>query len=74
MATLAERLARRQIQSALTGSAAAQSALVASWRRSMRLYGLNPGEGTLPDVLTEQELKEARERLGSLIPHRAGQS
>ena len=33
----------------------------------MRLYGLNPGEGTLPSVLTDRELKEARERLGSLI-------
>jgi transcriptional regulator of acetoin/glycerol metabolism len=55
------------IQSALSGSAAAQSALIASWRRSMRLYGLNPEEGTLPYVLTERELKEARERLGALI-------
>ncbi|MEK1853630.1 MAG: sigma-54-dependent Fis family transcriptional regulator, partial [Phyllobacterium sp.] len=55
------------IQSALSGSAAAQSALIASWRRSMRLYGLNPEEGTLPYVLTERELEEARERLGALI-------
>ncbi|MGN8023803.1 GAF domain-containing protein [Phyllobacterium sp. 22229] len=55
------------IQSALLGSAAAQSALVASWGRSMRLYGLNPEEGTPPDFLSERELTDARERLGSLI-------
>jgi transcriptional regulator of acetoin/glycerol metabolism len=55
------------IQSAVTGDAAAQSAVVASWGRSMRLYGLKPDEGTPPNMLTEQELREAREQLGSLI-------
>lgn len=67
MGTLENGVHAEQIQSALTGDAAAQSALVASWGRSMRLYGLDPEEGTKPNVLTEQELKEARERLGSLI-------
>ncbi len=55
------------IQSAVTGNAAAKSALVASWSRSMRLYGLDPDQGALPNVLTDAELRQARERLGSLI-------
>ncbi|ATU91665.1 GAF domain-containing protein [Phyllobacterium zundukense] len=67
MATRHEGLHAEHIQSALTGSAAAQSALVASWGRSMRLYGLNPEQGSPPNVLTDRELKDARERLGSLI-------
>ncbi|PSH70041.1 Fis family transcriptional regulator [Phyllobacterium brassicacearum] len=67
MGTLQNCLHADHIQSALSGSAAAQSALIASWRRSMRLYGLNPEEGTSPNVLTDRELQEARERLGSLI-------
>ncbi|MEP7452276.1 GAF domain-containing protein [Phyllobacterium sp. SB3] len=67
MGTLHDGLHAEHIQSALTGDAAAQSALVASWGRSMRLYGLKPDEGTPPDILTEQELREAREHLGSLI-------
>ena len=53
------------IQSALIGSAAAQSALIASWGRSMRLYGLIPRRRA--GVLTDRELNDARERLGSLI-------
>ncbi|HEX8047984.1 GAF domain-containing protein [Rhizobium sp.] len=56
-----------QVQSALVGSAAAQSAVVASWSRSMRLYGLDPEDGAPPDVLTEAEFRQARERLGSLV-------
>ncbi|MGV1837066.1 GAF domain-containing protein [Rhizobium rhizogenes] len=56
-----------QVQSALVGSAAAQSAVVASWSRSMRLYGLDPEDGASPDVLTEAEFRQVRERLGSLV-------
>jgi transcriptional regulator of acetoin/glycerol metabolism len=57
-----------QIQTALTGNAAAKSALVASWGRSMRLYGLQPDDERRPTIiLTDRELREARERLGSLI-------
>lgn len=68
MVTLQSGLHAEYIESALSsGSAAAQSALIASWRRSMRLYGLNPVEGKGPNVLTEHELNQARERLGSLI-------
>ncbi|MGH6763961.1 MAG: helix-turn-helix domain-containing protein [Phyllobacterium sp.] len=67
MATLHDGRHAEHIRTALSGSAAAQSALVASWRRSMRLYGLNPGEGAPPNVLTDHELLQAREGLGSLI-------
>ncbi|EJM99416.1 GAF domain-containing protein [Phyllobacterium sp. YR531] len=67
MGTQHDGLHAEHIQSAVTGDAAAQSALVASWGRSMRLYGLKPDEGTPPNILTEQELREARERLGSLV-------
>lgn len=67
MGTQHDGLHAEHIQSALTGDAAAQSALVASWGRSLRLYGLNPEEGAPPNILTERELREARERLGSLV-------
>lgn len=67
MGTQHDGLHAEHIQSALTGDAAAQSALVASWGRSMRLYGLNPEEGAPPNIVTERELREARERLGSLV-------
>jgi transcriptional regulator of acetoin/glycerol metabolism len=56
-----------QVQSAVSGNAAAKSALVASWSRSMRLYGLDPEKSRVPTIVTDRELKEARERLGSLI-------
>ncbi len=67
MGTQHDGLHAEHIQSALTGDAAAQSALVASWGRSMRLYGLNPEEKAPPNVLTDRELREARDRLGSLV-------
>ncbi|MDQ0997142.1 transcriptional regulator of acetoin/glycerol metabolism [Phyllobacterium ifriqiyense] len=67
MGTQDDGLHAEHIQSAVTGDAAAQSAVVASWGRSMRLYGLKPDEGTPPNMLTDQELREAREELGSLI-------
>ncbi len=46
---------------------AAKSALVASWRRSSVLHGLDPATCGLPNRLTEAELAEARERVGSLV-------
>jgi transcriptional regulator of acetoin/glycerol metabolism len=68
MVTVQNGLHAEYIESALSsGNAAAQSALIASWRRSMRLYGLNPIEGRGPNVLTDYELNQARERMGSLI-------
>ncbi|MEK1887729.1 MAG: GAF domain-containing protein, partial [Phyllobacterium sp.] len=72
MGRLHDGLHAEHIQSALASDAAARSALVASWGRSMRLYGLDPEEGAPPNVLTDQELSQAREQLGSLINTAAG--
>lgn len=55
-----------QIQTALASDGAAQSALVASWRRSSSLHGLDPGEQRLPRTLSATELLEARQRIESL--------
>jgi len=41
----------------------ARSALAASWRRSMSLYGLDPEDEGRPNTLTDQELREARDAL-----------
>ena len=49
------------------GSAAARSALAASWKRSFSWYGLNPEDMTAPRVLSERELREARERIEPLL-------
>lgn len=46
---------------------AAKSALVASWRRSSVLHGLDPATRDLPNRLTEQELRQARDRVAPLI-------
>lgn len=45
------------------GAEPARSALAASWRRSMSLYGLDPEDGGRPNTLTEVQLREAREAL-----------
>ena len=41
----------------------ARSALAASWRRSMSLYGLDPEDEGRPNTLTDQELREARDSM-----------
>lgn len=41
----------------------ARSALAASWRRSMSLYGLDPEDEGRPNTLTDQELREARDAM-----------
>lgn len=46
---------------------AAKSALVASWRRSSVLHGLDPATRNLPHRLNEQELRQARDRIGLLV-------
>jgi AraC-like DNA-binding protein len=38
-----------------------------SWRRSTNRYGVDPADNRAPRVLTQSELKEFREPLGSLI-------
>jgi transcriptional regulator of acetoin/glycerol metabolism len=50
----------------------ARSALAASWRRSITLYGLDPEDRRSPEVLTAQELAAARQEIEPLM--RAAQS
>jgi transcriptional regulator of acetoin/glycerol metabolism len=55
------------INAAITSSAAAKSALVASWKRSASLHQLNPGERRGPMRLAQSELDEARQALEPLL-------
>lgn len=48
-------------------SAAARSALAASWVRSSTWYGLDPENAAAPRILDEQGLSQARERIGPLL-------
>jgi transcriptional regulator of acetoin/glycerol metabolism len=55
---------RSLIKQALDNSAeAARSALAASWRRSMSLYGLDPEDVGRPQTLTDAQLHEARQAM-----------
>jgi len=49
-----------------SASSAAQSALAASWRRSLLYYRLDPETPSPPDRVEGAALREARERLGAL--------
>ncbi|MET2826897.1 helix-turn-helix domain-containing protein [Mesorhizobium shangrilense] len=55
------------VQAAIATSDAARSALVASWRRSLSLHGLDPAERKAPRRLTQGELSEARQRIEPLL-------
>lgn len=44
----------------------ARSALAASWKRSITVYGLDPEDGRPPEVLTAHELAEARQEIEPL--------
>src|SRR5690606_28982477 len=57
-----------RIEAAITGGLAARSALAASWARSARLYRLDPAERQRDQRITAQELAQARESLGALLP------
>ena len=57
----------RLIQQALDQGAGARSALAASWKRSMSLYGLDPMEGGQVGILTERELAEAQSEAEALM-------
>jgi transcriptional regulator of acetoin/glycerol metabolism len=61
-----------RIEQAITGGQAARSAVAASWVRSARLHRLDPGERNREARVTEQELAEARERMGLLLPMALG--
>lgn len=45
------------------GAGPARSALAASWRRSLSLYGLDPETRGRANTLTEQQLREARQAM-----------
>ena len=51
--------------------APARSAVAASWRRSLTLYGLDPSQSRPPETVTETQLRLAREEMDLLL--RAGQ-
>jgi transcriptional regulator of acetoin/glycerol metabolism len=56
-----------RIQAAIASNGAAKSALVASWRRSSSLYGLDPAERKPPERLTDAELNQVRQNIEPLI-------
>lgn len=56
-----------KIHAAITSDAAAKSALVASWRRSVDLHHLDPATRNGPIRLTQGELNEARRRIEPLL-------
>jgi hypothetical protein len=56
-----------RIQAAIASNGAARSALIASWRRSSSLYGLDPAERKPPDRLTDTELCRVRQEIEPLI-------
>jgi len=56
-----------QIETALAQSKAAQYLHVASWQRSRTVHQLQPEHSRPPERLSEQELKESREKLGPLL-------
>ncbi|WP_027154032.1 helix-turn-helix domain-containing protein [Mesorhizobium sp. WSM2561] len=55
------------VQAAIATNDAARSALIASWRRSLTLHGLDPAERKAPRRLTEGELRQARQRMEPLL-------
>ncbi|NGM45830.1 sigma-54-dependent Fis family transcriptional regulator [Rhodobacter sp. SGA-6-6] len=57
-----------RIEAAISGGLAARSALAASWARSARLYRLDPAERQRDHRITAQELAQARDSLGALLP------
>ncbi|MDO9299103.1 GAF domain-containing protein [Bradyrhizobium sp.] len=56
-----------RIQAAIASNGAAKSALIASWRRSSSLHGLDPAERKAPDRLTDSELRRARQQIEPLV-------
>lgn len=56
-----------RVSAAIESNAAAKSALVASWRRSMALHRLDPTQGSAPQRLEETHLRQAREAIEPLL-------
>jgi transcriptional regulator of acetoin/glycerol metabolism len=67
MAGTSPRPHAEQIRAALEDGMAARSAIAASWRRSMTLYGLDPENHRPPRTLSSTELRLARERMEPMI-------
>ena len=67
MAGIQQRAHADRIHLAIQSNEMARSALVASWRRSLSLHGLDPADRRSPDRLTEFELRLARQRIEPLI-------
>ena len=54
------------IRQSLDDNAGARSALAASWRRSITLYGLDPMRHRQVETITEQQLREAQQAMEPL--------
>ncbi|WP_299007204.1 GAF domain-containing protein [uncultured Caulobacter sp.] len=68
MLEIAKRRHSERIRGVLAdGSAAARSALAASWIRSSSCHGLSPEDASAPCTLTSSELREAQQRIEPLI-------
>ena len=64
--------ADRIIAAARDPSASGRSAIFASWSRSLTRYGLDPHDTRPPRVLTDCELREAREHVEPLLSAATG--
>ncbi len=56
-----------QIQAAIASNGAAKSALIASWRRSSALHGLDPTQTKSPERVSDSELREVRQEIEPLL-------
>ncbi len=55
------------IENAISANKAAQSPVVASWQRSKLLHNLDPNHYRPPERLSSYELRQTRDKIGSLI-------
>lgn len=65
--TQAEHHAHKVIEASQSGSAPARSPIVASWRRSMTLHGLDPSQGRVKDRIDEAALRARRQAQDQLL-------
>jgi transcriptional regulator of acetoin/glycerol metabolism len=56
-----------RVQAAIAANGAAKSALMASWRRSSSLHGLDPAARKPPDRMSDSELRKARQEVEPLV-------
>jgi len=57
-----------RVLASLDSSQAALSTVAASWRRCVTVHGLDPERRVSPHVLSDTELREARDGLGVILP------